>query len=331
VTPGTAILNAPRHRTTLSRGLLKNDWLELGFLPKFGCHWTRLRLSVKGEWVDFLKPVVDGDALLDRPTGHGSYILAPWSNRIPGGKFQFENRHHRIRTNHPDDTAIHGDVRMRPWNVADSTSTFFEATLDTRDVDDFNYPFALHFRHRLELLDDRLVVSMTVENVDPMRAPVGLGYCPCFLRRPTWRDDDEDVIVQVPAERVYPSDDSHPCTPTGPAGPVDGITDLRGLRPLGPRNLDHCFTSLERNHFRIIYPGSRVEVRFEFDENFTHAVVHAPTRKDGSAGSFVAVEPVTHATNAINLHTAGQPDTGLKILDPGETWQTSWSLSAGDL
>ncbi len=190
MTESAAILNAPRHRTTLSSGILRSDWMELRFLPGFGCHWARLRLPIKGEWFDFLKPVTSGDTLLDAPTGHGSYILAPWSNRIPEGRFSFEGKNYTLRPNFPDGSAIHGDVRVRPWKVVTSTSSLFEATLDTTGFEDFNYPFALCFRHRMEARGDRLQVEMTVENTDRVRVPVGQGYHPFILRRLSWRDDD---------------------------------------------------------------------------------------------------------------------------------------------
>lgn len=329
---GTSVLNAPRHRTKLSRRVVGNDWLELEFVPEYGCHWTRLRLSVKGEWIDFIHPVPDGDTLLDRPTGHGCYLLAPWSSRIPNGEFRFGGQTYTVRKNWEDGSAIHGDVRLRPWTTERADEGFFEATLDSRELDDFNYPFALRFHHSLEASEDRLTVGMTVENVDEVPAPVGLGYHPFVLRRLTWRDDD--VILQVPAEHVYPA---RAAVPIDRPVPVDGSLDLRSLRPLGAHDLDHCFTGLTENRFRIIYPGSRVEVRFELDENFSHAIVYAPNSRDGNgngnpiASPSFAIEPVTHVADGFNFLDKGWPDTGVRVLEPGEQWHTRWWLTAGDV
>ena len=133
--------------------------------------------------------------------------------------------------------------------------------------------------------------------------------------------------MQVPAELVYPAEG---CLPTGVPVRVEGATDLRQIKPLRTPNLDHCYTGLTENRIRLIYPRSGVEVRFEFDENFSHTVVYAPNREDGSPESFVAVEPVTHATNGFNLHEAGQEGSGVQVLEPGERWTTSWSISAGE-
>jgi len=320
------VLNAPRHRRVFQLEQLRNERMELSFLPEFGCHWTRLRLSVKGEWVDFLKPVPDGDALLESPTGHGSYVMAPWSNRIAGGVFEFEGERYPLRKNFRDGTAIHGDVRTRPWEVLDSGGERFEAQLDSRDFEDFNFPYALRFHQTLELLGDRLVVQFTTENVDERCVPAGLGFHPFVLRRLTWRDDD--VILVVPADEVYPAVG---CIPVAPAQPVEGPADLRGLRRLANPGLDHCYTGLTSDEIRIIYKGSRTEVRFNFDESFTHAVVYAPNFEDGLPRPFVAVEPVTNANDGFNLLAKGWKGTGVRVLEPGERWTARWEISMGDV
>lgn len=313
-------------RTCFHELHLKNERIELTFLPEFGCHWTRLRLSVKGEWLDFLVPVPDQETLLERSTSFGSYILAPWSNRIAQGKFVFEGKSYSLRPNFRDGTAIHGDVRTRPWKVKQSDAGKFEANLDSRDFADFNFPFALTFEHKLELSGDRLRVELAMKNVDRERAPVGFGYHP-FLRRRV-SPKDKDMILVVPAERVYPAE---ACIPTGPATPVSGKTDLRGLGLLGGPNLDHCFTGMTESYFRMIYPGARVEVRFRMDPVFTHAVVYAPDDASGKAKDFAAVEPVTNANDGFNLLDRGWKDTGVKVLEPGETWGGAWEISVGDV
>ena len=92
---------------------LRNKWWELVFFPEYGCCWSTLRISLKGKWVDLLKPLSD-----DRPPfRYGSYLMAPWSNRIVQGTFEFEGMRFHLRKNFPDDTAIHGDVRTRPWHI----------------------------------------------------------------------------------------------------------------------------------------------------------------------------------------------------------------------
>ena len=210
--------------------------------------------------------------------------------------------------------------------MTESTPDRFEAQLDTNDFPDFNYPFALRFGLSMDLGGESLRVQFSTENTGEGPAPAGLGFHPYVLRRLNWRDDD--LMLVLPAQKVYPARD---CIPTAPAEPVSGKTDLRSLRRLGARDLDHCFTDLTGQEVRIIYPGSRTEVRFAFDDSFSHFVVYAPTTHEGDPASYVAVEPVTHVNNGFNLRAQGWESTGVRILSPGEVWTACWEISMGDI
>lgn len=297
---------------------LKNKQMELMFLPEYGCYWSALRIFLRGKWVDLLKPVYGDTA----PLHFGSYVMAPWSNRLVQGIFEFEGKRYQLHKNFPDETAIHGDVRSRSWNILRATSEKFEATLDSRQFSDFNFPFALQFRHGLELNANRLRMSLSIENVDSERTPVGFGFHPFFKRRLT--NHDQDIIVVLPAQKVYPDEK---CIPTGPAAAVSGATDLRQERFLGNPNLDHCFTDLADNLIRILYSGSNVGIHYRIDPIFSHVVIYAPNEEDGRARDFVAVEPVTHVNNGFNLYAEGWTKTGVKILEPGEKWGGSCEIS----
>lgn len=301
---------------------LKNKYWELTFFPECGCYWETLRIFLKSQWVHLLEPLF-GDA---PPFHYGSYMMAPWSNRLVDGVFEFEGKRYQLRKNFPDDTAIHGDVRHRPWTIESATSEKFVASLDSRKFPDFNYPFKLKFKHTLELSDNHLRMSLLIENVDRQHAPVGLGFHPFFKRQLI--SEDKDIMVVLPAKKVY-SDKK--CIPTGPAVGVLGETDLRSERFLGNPNLDHCFTNLTGSIIRMVYSGSQVELRYQMDSIFSHVVVYAPNHPDGLAKNFVAVEPVTHVNNGFNLYTRGWKGTGIKVLEPGEVWGGACELSIVDL
>lgn len=305
---------------------LRNRHLDLTVLPEFGCHWSRLRLSAKGEWLDVLVPVEEQESLRRRTGARGSFILAPWASRIAGASFEFGGRRHALRPNFPDGTTIHGDVRTRAWTVVSESDDHFEATLDSRECEDFNYPFALRFRHRLELRRERLLIELDTENCDSSSAPVGMGFHPYFRRRLTPRD--RDVLVMVPASKRYPLEAS---LPTGGAVDVEGTKDLRSLAPLGERHLDDCYTCLDDTTFRLIYAGTGVEVRVEVDPVFGHVIVYSPRDPQGNPSDFVVVEPVTNVVDAFNLMARGWNGTGARVLEPGETLKGTWSLSVGDV
>ena len=300
---------------------LRSPKLELTFLPGFGCHWTRLRASIGGKWRDVLDPVPP-EAALGAGGLHGSFIMAPWSNRVAGASFAFEGKTHVLRPSSKDGTAIHGDVRARPWHTLVQGEARFEAGFRTEAFPEFNYPFPLVLHHAIEVRGERLRVDLHIENTGSSRAPVGFGFHPYFRRRLTERDDD--CMVILPAELVYPAER---CIPTGPPVPVTGAIDLRRREKLGARGLDHCVTGITSPEFRVIYPGSEVELRFRVDPIFGHAVVYAPNKASGEAEAFIAVEPVTNANDGFNLRERGHEQTGVKVLEPGEGWGGGWELS----
>ncbi len=322
--PSTARVEC-REATGFREVTLRNRHFQLTVLPEVGCHWWQLSLSAAGEWHELLLPT-PVQALTTGRGLRGSYVLAPWSNRVVDGRFEYAGETYTLRPNYPDGTSIHGDVRLRPWQVEVEDDQLFEATLATAEAEEFNFPFALGFRQRFRLAGERLSVEFEIENRDRRRAPVGVGYHPYFRRRLTSRD--RDLYVRVPAGAMYPLED---CVPTGPAVRVDAARDLQVLGPLGDRELNDCLTELSEREFRLIYPGTGVEVRLTASEEFGHVVVYSPRGDKGEPSEFLAVEPVSHVTDGFNRLARGDEMTGVQELDPGEVWRTEWSLTVGDI
>ncbi|OGW80601.1 MAG: hypothetical protein A3G33_00215 [Omnitrophica bacterium RIFCSPLOWO2_12_FULL_44_17] len=294
---------------------LKNQFFELTYVPDFGCHWTRLKIKSGGEWMDLLYPVEDPEELRGQPTSLGSYIMAPWANRIPNGVFEFKKKRHQILPNFPDQTAIHGDVRRRPWKVQSSTSAHVKAVLDSRDFEDFNFPFALQFIYEIVLSENKLRTTLMIQNLSDEPAPVGMGHHPFFKRRLTGQDQDVKLIL--PAEKVYSAESSFI---KGEAKPVAEKFDLRKDGFLGNPDLDDCYTCLSSDTVQLIYAGSGVKVDLKVEPVFGHFVVYAPKWDDGSERPYFAVEPQTHVTNGFNFYEQGWKNTGVKELKPGEKW-----------
>jgi len=293
---------------------LSNQVLTLSCLPEYGCHWTGLSVLKGNDWVDVLYTVLEGVPSQRNVPDFGSFTLAPWSNRVKDSVFNFQAKRYSLKQNFPDGTAIHGDVRSRPWHQVLMSSERIELELDSRHFSDFNYPFSLTFKHVLELSEYRLSVGLWMTNVSKVAAPVGFGYHPYFKRCLT--KSDEDVMLVVPAEKVYPDQAQ---IPTGPAEAVSGNTDLKHEKMLGNPDLDHCFTDL-KGPMRLIYPGTDLKITLETDPALSHVVIYTPTDDQGNVRNCVAVEPVTHVNNGFNLYYENWQGTGIKVLEPGETW-----------
>jgi aldose 1-epimerase len=302
-------------KTTFREVVLKNSQIELTILPEAGCHWPSLRIPQQGKWIDLLAPVADYASILSAPSSLGSYIMAPWANRLPGGVLEFEGQKHTLRLNFPDNTAIHGDLRKRAWKVVEVTPVRFRAELDSAEHPDFNYPFHLKFEYTVELQGDTLTQNFFMTNKDKRPAPAGFGYHPFFKRQ--LYPGRKDPLLTLPARKIFLAQEH---MPTGPAIAVEDRTDFRSAKQLGTPALDDCFTELTDQRIQLSYPEDGVEVFFELDPLFRYVVLYIPTQPDGRGAEFFAIEPQTLVTGALPLTAKGWKDTGLKVLAPGERW-----------
>lgn len=313
-------------RIKLKTFQLKNDLLDLTLVPEFGCHWTSLKYHARGTWLNLLYPVPKISQLPQFSTRDGSYILAPWSNRLQNAHFKFEEKDYHLRPNFPDGTTIHGDVWTRPWKIVRKALDYFEAELQTHHFSDFNYPFPLIFRHSISLIGSQLAVSLYIENNHNDNVPVGMGFHPFWNRRLV--KGGTDVVLKVPARKIYPT---KVAIPQGPAEPVTEKTDLRRGKDLSGVDLDDCFTDLSAQEIDLTWGNPGVQVRYQFSSIFGHVVIYSPLDEKGTPKDFVAVEPVTNVTDGFNLLTKGWSNTGVKILAPKESWGGTWTLKVSTL
>ena len=282
---------------------LENDYLKAEILPEAGASLVSLAGKVNGNWQTLMR-LTSPQAIQDLNAWEmASFILAPYSNIIPGGLFRFRGQAYTLKTNYEGEAAIHGDVYRHPWKVDEASSGYLACQLDSRQVSDFNYPFPLvvevHYALRAEML--KIWLSMTNVGKNPM--PAGLGIHPFFNRQ--FAGTEDAAYLQLHATGYYPDNQS----PMQDIKPELNFTDISSL---GEKNLNHCFGGWD-GRARIVYPKSGVEMKLECDDIFGHVVVYNPPEK-----SYFCVEPVSHANNAFNLADAGQSGTGMKTLRPGE-------------
>lgn len=112
----------------------------------------------------------------------GAFIMAPWANRLDGGRLPALGLEHRLPINRPqDNTAIHGLSRDRPWSVAVAEPAH---ALLMQHVDTTEAGLPWRYAIRLEVtLTDAAAIALTITNQGALPAPFGLGWHP-FFRRP---------------------------------------------------------------------------------------------------------------------------------------------------
>lgn len=246
------------------------------------------------------------------PSNLACFSMAPWCNRIPGGVFAFRGVRHALRATAADGTAIHGDVRARPWRILDRTPVSARLAFESAEHPSVNYPFPFACEVRYELEGSRLTVDLSVINRGDGPMPAGCGLHPYFPRR-LW-DERDRLEIEAPCAGRYPARE------TIPSGPMRDDALCRRLRTLAP--LEDSVRGSEifggfAGRARLAWPASGVELTIEASPNLGHLVLFCPHHRDGAPSPLphVALEPQSHVTDAINLADSGASGTGLAVLE----------------
>ncbi|WP_051389388.1 aldose 1-epimerase family protein [Arthrobacter sp. 35W] len=269
---------------------------------------------------------VDGSPLVEEfaesglPAHCEGEILIPWPNRVRDGRWEHSGRVLQLPLNEPErGNAIHGLTRDLPHSVVGWTPS--EVILRVDIAPGPGYPFALVVETAYSVSARGLEVRHTVANASALPAPVAIGAHP-YIRvgaAPT-----EESALTVNAASYVVVDDR--LNPTG-SRPVAGTPcDLSAGPKVGWLDLDTAFADLVPSadgcyrHTLEAPNGDTVEVWG--DANYRYAQVYTTNEYPaGGRRTAVAVEPMTAPPDAFN---SGE---GLRWLDPGESWSSSWGIA----
>jgi aldose 1-epimerase len=272
--------------------------------PDAGGAIARFAVERAGVLVDILRPPSPA-ALADRNArALASYPLVPFSNRIGDAAFRLDGRDYRLNRNFPPEAhAIHGDGWQAAWQVEAVASD--RATLSYRHdgaaSGGAGWPFRYLARQSFTVDPGGLTVEIGGTNLDTQAWPFGCGLHPYFRATPAMRLTARlpEVwlwdTVKLPVAKI----------PTPPAW------DFAAGRAVTALHLDHCFAGWD-GHAAIAWPELDLGLTIAADPLFRHCVIAV------LPGDVVAIEPVSHANDAINL-TAGGAADGLVSIAPGAT------------
>lgn len=299
---------------------LRSERLTLEILPDLGASILSLRAA---SGLPVLRPVEAGE--VETSSQCACFTLLPFSNRIRDARFTFQGEEVRLRVTTKDGLTQHGDVRNRPWPVTRPAENRLLCEFDSRAHPDLNWPWAFTARVEYILHGPHLDISVTLTNADTREMPAGLGLHPYFARRPDGAGDGEDPALSFDAPLTYDTDERQ--LPLGAAREATPAEAFRQPTPVGERQIDQTFTAwdgvarLAWEHRALVLTADNV---------FSHLVVF--TAPDGS----LALEPVSHATDAFNLAARGVSGTDARTLIPGQslagtvrlTLEGDWSTQA---
>jgi aldose 1-epimerase len=271
-----------------------------------------LRALAVGDWA-----VLDGYAPGAVPHGRRGGVLLPWPNRLRGGRWRWRGTDLQLEVPSPDSpNAIHGLVGWQPWQVLAATGD--TATVGTVVEPRPGYPFRLAAAVDHTLAPDRLTVTVRVRNAGGEPAPFGVGMHPYLAVGATEDGDVGRAELHLPARTQLELDDQG--LPTGGRRPFDGA-----IGRIGDRALDDAVTDLERDadgwaRVRVSGPAGTVELAVDGSWGWLQAY-SGDTLPRGEWRRSVAVEPMTCPPNAF------ADDVDLVVLDPGQDWAGTWTLT----
>jgi galactose mutarotase-like enzyme len=263
--------------------------------------------------------VLDGFGA-DEPASAGrGQVLAPWPNRLDGGRYAFGGIEGRAAIDEPErGNAIHGLVRWIPWRVRSKVddAVFLGCVLHPQPA----YPWRLELGVDYRLGADGLTVVASATNASDVPAPFGIGFHPYV----TVGTPVDAARLTLPASRRLVTDDQ--TLPVGEEEVAGTEFDFRTAREVGSTQLDTCFTGLAREsdgRLRVrVESGDRI-VELWADEAFGYLQVYtgdtlepASRRRQG-----IAIEPMTCPPNAFAT------GTDVIALEPGAMWSGHWGIA----
>lgn len=264
---------------------------------------------------------------VEGPQAFQGQLLAPWPNRLAGGRYTFQGVEYGLEVDNPETgSAIHGLVHDLAWSPVDVHEDAVTLRLAFEGVP--GYPFPLELTAHYRLSDEGLTVTLGARNTGEGDAPYGVGFHPYLtLGRPL----DElsargGLTVSSDAGSSQPTDEH--LIPAGPPVPVSvsGFDLLPPGRDLGDTVLDTAFTDLRRDDhgrawIRLGGPEHRVALWAGTGYDWLQ-LFSADTLGGDAHRAHLAAEPMTCPPDAFNSRT------GLLVLSPGQSVEHEFGILA---
>ena len=266
-----------------------------------------------------------GRAELAAQDGVRNGILAPFPNRIAGGRYRFAGTDCDLLPGvRGDRTVYHGFARTAQFELVEAVATVGGArivlrTQETRPGRHPGYPFALDIEVEYAVAARRFAIEIRATNVGDRTAPYAAGWHPYFRLGAAI----DDLTLQIPAETIILTDEALIPVPGRAAyASLDRRPELdfRSPRRLADCVIDACFADL-RAESVLRDPATGEELRIGQTSGLMHVFTGDTLARDRRAS--VALEPVEVPTDAFNRAEC----SAALLLEPGRTRSFGFSVT----
>jgi aldose 1-epimerase len=236
-------------------------------------------------------------------------VLAPFTNRIALGRYEFAGSSYDLLPGQPDNERLiyHGFLRELPTNLAnvqtgqDSAELTF-ACGGIRPGVFPGYPFALDIRVVYEITATSVDLAVHVHNVGESAAPYAAGWH-SYFRLGT--ESIDELELTIPAQSVIrTTPDLIPLSGAEAHGlPGIDAPDFREARPVGEAILDTCYSGLVADDdgiSRTLLSNPTTGQLLEIYQESGHLHVFTGDTLGRDQRRSIALEPVEVITNSFN-------------------------------
>lgn len=271
---------------------------------------------------------VGGTDLITITTGHelnpyaDGLVMAPWANRIDGGKWKLDGQELQLEINDPSmNNAIHGLVGEAVFEISNQTES--SVTLAALIQPTSGYPFNLEISVTYELTSDGIDVKHHAKNLSENAAPFVVGAHPYLQISGT---PTEELEIKSSVRTVDLVNERK--IPIGKQDISGSEFDITDWRELSTCDFDHGFSNLVRDsngraHHLLRSPSGEVLEIWQSSE-MKYAFIFTPdfytNNADETPRTAIAIEPQTGPANAFNSKE------GLIWIEPNQAFDASWGL-----
>lgn len=290
----------------------------VGILPQMGGMLFSCQLQFNNQLISILEKYSNEKELIDMlDQSYKGSLLAPFPNRIDGGKYNFNGRVNQLEINLPDENnAIHGLIYNRPFHIVSQNTSETSANLELKFISDgslkgYPYKFELSIIYSLDELNG-LSICAKVSNIDSVNIPFGIGWHPYF----TFNTKINNLEFKLPSDVQFIVNNR-----MLPTGKVKSYNSFHSPSLIEESNFDTCFGLTEKSGIAETQIFDK-ELNIGFAiwqetgvNKYNYLQIYTPDSRNS-----IAIEPMTCIPNAFNT------EGSFTVLEPAETSSTSWGV-----